>query len=156
MFKMIRAGMALWATRTIRMAAKAAPSLVGSRIRIRIHQPLATASFGVPAPISRRMSCSSLNLIGQLASGDRSGSSVGWRSGGDHLLLCEWDGVKEGLHRGLAKAPAALMRPVLVVAPDPLIKVGLQLGDRAAARFRSSPAPLGPATPGARVFIERS
>src|SRR5215213_3432841 len=53
------------------------------------------------------------------------------RSGGDHLLLCEWDGVKEGLHRGLAKAPAALMRPVLVVAPDPFIKVGLQLGDRA-------------------------
>src|SRR3954466_6039774 len=39
--------------------------------------------------------------------------------------------LKEGLHRGLAKAPAALMRPVLVVAPDPLIKVGLQLGDRA-------------------------
>src|SRR3954464_3560455 len=36
-------------------------------------------------------------------------------SGGDHLLLCERDGVKEGLHRGLAKAPAALMRPVLVV-----------------------------------------
>src|SRR3954451_13129992 len=52
-------------------------------------------------------------------------------SGGDHLLLGERDGVKEGLQRGLAKAPAALMRPVLVVAPDPLIKVGLQLGDRA-------------------------
>src|SRR3954447_3389223 len=75
--------------------------------------------------------CSSLNLIGQLASGDRSGSSVGWRSGGDHLLLCERDGVKEGLHRGLPEAPPTLMRPVLVVAPDPLIKVGLQLGDRA-------------------------
>src|SRR3954462_3409285 len=59
--------------------------------------------------------CSSLNLIGQLASGDRSGSSVGWRSGGDHLLLCERDGVKEGLHRGLAEAPPTLMRPVLVV-----------------------------------------
>src|SRR3954449_9307405 len=73
--------------------------------------------------------CSSLNLIGQLASGDRSGSSVGWRSGGDHLLLCERDGVKEGLHRGLAEAPPTLMRPVFVVAPDPLIKVGLQLGD---------------------------
>src|SRR3954451_12631420 len=78
-----------------------------------------------------RRCCSSLNLIGQLASGDRSGSSVGWRSGGDHLLLCERDGVKEGLHRGLAEAPAALMRPVLVVAPDPFIKVGLQLDDRA-------------------------
>ena len=33
------------------MAASAAPSLVGSRIRI--HQPLATAPFGVPAPISK-------------------------------------------------------------------------------------------------------
>src|SRR3954464_3847705 len=52
-------------------------------------------------------------------------------SGGDHLLLGERDGVKEGLPRGLAKAPAALMRPVLVVAPDPLIKVALQFGDRA-------------------------
>src|SRR5215212_4004504 len=52
-------------------------------------------------------------------------------SGGDHLLLGERDGVKEGLHWGLAKAPAALMRPVLVVAPDPLIKIGLQFGDRA-------------------------
>src|SRR4051794_25588694 len=54
MFKMIRAGMALWATRTIRMAASAAPSLIGSRIST--HQPRATASFGVPAPINRRMS----------------------------------------------------------------------------------------------------
>src|SRR3954468_21815891 len=51
------------------------------------------------------------------------------RSGGDHLLLCERDGVKEGLHRGLAEAPPTLMRPVFVVAPDPLIKVGLQLGE---------------------------
>src|SRR3954471_24358118 len=59
--------------------------------------------------------CSSLNLIGQLASGDRSGSSVGWRSGGDHRLLCERDGVKEGLHRGLAEAPPTLMRPDRVV-----------------------------------------
>ena len=29
----------------------------------------------------------------------------------------------------LAEAPPTLMRPVFVVAPDPLIKVGLQLGD---------------------------
>jgi hypothetical protein len=36
-------------------------------------------------------------------------------SGSDHFFSCERDGVKEGLHRGLAKAPAALMRPVLVV-----------------------------------------
>src|SRR3954454_5880408 len=34
-------------------------------------------------------------------------------------------------HRGLAEAPPTLMRPVLIVAPDPLIKIGLQLGDRA-------------------------
>src|SRR3954464_9126225 len=54
MFTTIRAGMALWATRTLRMASPAAPSVAGSRIRT--HQPLATASFGVPAPISRRMS----------------------------------------------------------------------------------------------------
>src|SRR4051794_40907798 len=54
MFTTIRAGMALWATRTIRMAASAGPSLVGSRIRT--HQPRATASFGVPAPINRRIS----------------------------------------------------------------------------------------------------
>src|SRR3954467_15884902 len=54
MFKMIRAGMEPWATRTLRMAASAAPSVVGSRIRT--HQPHATASFGVPAPINRRIS----------------------------------------------------------------------------------------------------
>src|SRR3954451_21930580 len=54
MFTTIRAGMALWATRTIRMAPSAAPSLIGSRIRT--HQPRATASFGVPAPINRRIS----------------------------------------------------------------------------------------------------
>src|SRR3954447_9424541 len=87
--------------------------------------------------------CSSLNLIGQLASGDRSGSSVGWRSGGDHLLLCERDGVKEGLHRGLAEAPPTLMRPVFVVAPDSLIKVGLQLGDRAVEKRSTMPFVCG-------------
>src|SRR5215207_10169233 len=54
MFTTIRAGMALWARRTIRKAASAAPSLIGSRIST--HQPRATASFGVPAPINRRMS----------------------------------------------------------------------------------------------------
>src|SRR3954469_14680659 len=54
MFTTIRAGMALWARRTIRMAASAAPSLAGSRIST--HQPRATASFGVPAPINRRIS----------------------------------------------------------------------------------------------------
>src|SRR4051812_42833412 len=53
MFTTIRAGMALWATRTM-MRALYAPLLVGSRTNK--HQPLATASFGVPAPMSRRMS----------------------------------------------------------------------------------------------------
>src|SRR4051812_42704888 len=53
MFTTIRAGMALWATRTM-MRAVYAPLLVGSRTRK--HQPRATASFGVPAPISRRIS----------------------------------------------------------------------------------------------------
>src|SRR5215218_6333600 len=45
--KTIRAGMALWATRTV-MRASYAPLPVGSRTKK--HQPLATASFGVPAP----------------------------------------------------------------------------------------------------------
>src|SRR3954470_10931265 len=53
MFTTIRAGMALWATRTM-MRASYAPLLVG--IRTKNPQPLATASFGVPAPISRRIS----------------------------------------------------------------------------------------------------
>src|SRR4051795_3028317 len=51
--KTIRAGMARLATRTM-MRASYAPLLVGSRTRK--HQPLATASFGVPVPISRRIS----------------------------------------------------------------------------------------------------
>src|SRR5215207_2910445 len=53
-FTKIRAGMALRATRTTRMAASAVLSAVGSRIST--HQPRATASLGVPAPINRRMS----------------------------------------------------------------------------------------------------
>src|SRR3954469_5227473 len=53
MFTTIRAGMALWATRTM-MRASYAPLLVGSRTKK--YQPRATASFGVPAPINRRMS----------------------------------------------------------------------------------------------------
>jgi hypothetical protein len=35
------------------------------------------------------------------------------------------------LHRRLAEAPSALVRPLLVVAGDPLIEIALQLGDRA-------------------------
>src|SRR6478609_8235123 len=52
--KTIRAGATRLATRTMRMAPSAAPAVVGSRTRK--HQPRATASFGVPAPISWRMS----------------------------------------------------------------------------------------------------
>src|SRR3982750_3458401 len=52
-FTTIRAGMALWATRTM-MRASYGPLLVGSRTRK--HQPRATASFGGPAPLSRRIS----------------------------------------------------------------------------------------------------
>src|SRR3954454_57297 len=51
--KTIRAGMALWATKTM-MRASYAPLLVGSRTKK--HQPPAMASFGVPAPMSRRIS----------------------------------------------------------------------------------------------------
>src|SRR5262249_19565960 len=42
---------------------------------------------------------------------------------------------RKGLHGGLAKAPAALMWPLLVVFGDPRIKVGLQLIDRAIDLF---------------------
>src|ERR1700745_4040366 len=51
-------------------------------------------------------------------------------SGGHQFLLCQGERVKEGLHRGLAKAPAALMWPLLIVFGDPSVKVGLQLVDR--------------------------
>ncbi len=42
---------------------------------------------------------------------------------------CDGDGVKEGLHRRLAEAPSPLMSSLLVEAFDPLVEVGLQLGD---------------------------
>src|SRR6185312_6787094 len=50
-------------------------------------------------------------------------------SGGHEFLLRQWDCVKEGLHRGLAKAPAALMRSTIVVFDEPGVEVGLQLVD---------------------------
>src|SRR3954468_24314705 len=49
--------------------------------------------------------------------------------GGDQFFPCERDCVKEGLHWGFAKAPAALMGSAFVVARDPLIEILLQLGD---------------------------
>src|SRR5690349_21304429 len=52
--KTIRAGTALLATRTMRMAASAPASVVRSGTKT--YQPRATASFGVPAPINRRIS----------------------------------------------------------------------------------------------------
>jgi hypothetical protein len=38
--------------------------------------------------------------------------------------------VKEGLHRRLAEAPSPLLRPILVVALDPGIEIGLEFDDR--------------------------
>src|SRR5215470_20317935 len=46
------------------------------------------------------------------------------------FLLCQRKCVKEGVHRRLAEAPAALMGPLLVVFDNPGIEVGLQLVDR--------------------------
>src|SRR3984893_12197063 len=51
-------------------------------------------------------------------------------SGGDDFVPRNRTGVKESLHRRLAKTPASLMWPFLVVAPDPFIKIGLQGLDR--------------------------
>lgn len=56
-------------------------------------------------------------------------------SGGDHFLLGQRGRVKEGLHRRLAEAPAALMRALLIVSSDPFIQIGLQLLDRAVDLF---------------------
>src|SRR5947207_15644138 len=51
------------------------------------------------------------------------------------FLLCERERVKKGLHRGLAEAPAAVMRPLLVVVDEPGIEIGLQFLDRAIDLF---------------------
>src|SRR5215831_8513646 len=37
--------------------------------------------------------------------------------------------IKEGLHWGLAEAPAALMRPLIIILDQPGIEIGLQLVD---------------------------
>ena len=67
------------------------------------------------------------------------GSSSWWVSdedlcpalrGRQQFLLRKGQRVKEGLHRGLAEAPAALMRARFVVRRQPGIEVGLQLVDR--------------------------
>jgi hypothetical protein len=39
------------------------------------------------------------------------------------------DGVKESLHRFLSEAPSPLMWPLLIVASDPRIEIGLQFVD---------------------------
>src|SRR6202011_159244 len=46
------------------------------------------------------------------------------------FLLRQGQRVKEGLHRGFAEAPAALMRSPLVVLDEPSIEIDLQLVDR--------------------------
>src|SRR4051794_33041776 len=47
------------------------------------------------------------------------------------FLLRHGERVKEGLHRGLAETPAALMRQAFIVLGDPDIEIGLQFVDRA-------------------------
>src|SRR6516165_8210877 len=47
------------------------------------------------------------------------------------FLLCQRERVKEGLHRGLAEAPATLVRAPLVVVDEPGVEVALQLVARA-------------------------
>ena len=49
---------------------------------------------------------------------------------GDLLLTCERQRIEKRLHRGLAVAPATLVRPDLVVLTDPLIQIGLQRLER--------------------------
>src|SRR5436190_1073729 len=56
-------------------------------------------------------------------------------SSSHQFLLCERERVKKGLHRDLAEAPAALMRPLLVVVDEPGIEIGLQFLDRAIDLF---------------------
>src|SRR6202045_4267031 len=51
-------------------------------------------------------------------------------SGGDVFVPRNRTGVKESLHRRLAKTPAPLMWPFLVVAPDPFNQDRLQGLDR--------------------------
>src|SRR5690348_1374122 len=40
-----------------------------------------------------------------------------------------WQRVKEGLHRGLTEAPAALMGALFIVLDEPEVEIGLQLVD---------------------------
>jgi hypothetical protein len=45
------------------------------------------------------------------------------------FLFRQWQRVKEGLHWGLAEAPAALMWAPLIVLEEPVVPVSLQLLD---------------------------
>src|SRR4051794_168572 len=56
-------------------------------------------------------------------------------SGGYHFLHCHGYCVEEGLHRGFAEAPTALMWPRLVVLADPCIEIVLQLVHRTIYSF---------------------
>src|SRR5215472_7775175 len=47
----------------------------------------------------------------------------------DHFLLRHRHCIQEGLHRGLAEAPTALMWSCLIVLFDPRVQVGLQFVD---------------------------
>src|SRR6516162_1874301 len=58
------------------------------------------------------------------------------------LVLCQWERVKKGLHRRLAKAPAALMGPTMVVFDQPGVEIGLQLVDHAIDLLAEHPVEL--------------
>jgi hypothetical protein len=47
----------------------------------------------------------------------------------DEFLLGQWERVKKGLHRGLDKAPAALMGAAMVVVDHSDIEIDLQFVD---------------------------
>ena len=74
--------------------------------------------------------------------GDGNGSSgVGLVRGLTDLFVAGERGcVKEGLHRGLSEAVAALMSSGLVVLIDPEIEIGLKLSDGVVDLFAESDA----------------
>src|SRR6476660_3794051 len=51
-------------------------------------------------------------------------------SSSHEFLPRHWQRVKEGLHRGLTEAPAALMGTQFIVLDEPEVEIGLQLLDR--------------------------
>src|SRR3954447_8226337 len=104
MFTTIRAGMALWATRTM-MRASYAPLLVGSRTKK--HQPLATASFG----LLRTFAVSACDCLAHLVCWTREDASRVFACG----PCLEGDGSIRALLRTAARPPTS--RPTRRKAP---------------------------------------